>query len=487
MIGLDIPRYLWIYRGEQDSPISLLQSTMDQDQEEDSDDSDDAEVVPPVIDLLGGTEDELATIWEDDKVIKITDDDGKKRWKCKWCSNDFATWNATKAIAHVSRTKGRDVKLCNGRIDEKHKKMYHQLAGRMLKKRERTHERHSDVARSIEQHNSNTAVSLDASRRGGGNVSAKKSRKCEPSPEAASAVSSISKGRGALIQLKIHDGPNPSADSSLTMAISDCIHSLGLPFSVASQPKFRKVIHLAKTVGSGYKPPGRNEVAGPLLKLNYDAYMEKNEQQLLKQADIYGVTLHGDGATVRKKPLTNILAAGVHMPAFVLEIADATGHMEAGGKKDARYVASIFRPHIDRIERQQRWTVDLVAFDGASNVQKGGEILLAAYPRATLIHGAEHVISLFFQDCFQFVELRTLDRIVRGAYRVFGSGSMHGPYATFQKHAKTHNNGKNIGLYKSSDTRMGGHAIAMMRFVRLKRAAQSTVTSAEFLKYKVSA
>jgi hypothetical protein len=55
MIGLDIPRYLWIYRGEQDSQISLLQSTMDQDQGEDSDDSDDAEVVPPVIDLLGGT------------------------------------------------------------------------------------------------------------------------------------------------------------------------------------------------------------------------------------------------------------------------------------------------------------------------------------------------------------------------------------------------------------------------------------------------
>jgi hypothetical protein len=97
---------------------------------------------------------------------------------------------------------------------------------------------------------------------------------------------------------------------------------------------------------------------------------------------------------------------------------------------------------------------------------------------------AQNTLSLCFQDCFKFPELQTLDRIVRSAYRVFGS--MHCPYATFQKHSKTHNNGQNIELYKSSDTRMGGHAIAMMHLVRLKNAAMSTVTSAEFQKYKVS-
>jgi hypothetical protein len=115
----------------------------------------------------------------------------------------------------------------------------------------------------------------------------------------------------------------------------------------------------------------------------------------LKEAKIYGIIVHGDGATVWKKPLTNILAAGVHMPVHVLERSNATKHMEGGGKKDARCIASLVRPHIDRIEEKARWTVDLVAFDGASNVQIGGEILLAAYPRATLIHGTKHVISLF--------------------------------------------------------------------------------------------
>jgi Zn-finger protein len=118
---------------------------MDSSQEQEEEDE-----IPPVIDLLGGPEAELPTIWDDDKVCKITDKQGKRRWKCKWCYNDFATWNATKAIAHVSRTKGRDVKLCNGQIDEAHKKVYSKLAARMLKKRERSYKRHADVNRSIE-------------------------------------------------------------------------------------------------------------------------------------------------------------------------------------------------------------------------------------------------------------------------------------------------------------------------------------------------
>jgi hypothetical protein len=62
--------------------------------------------------------------------------------------------------------------------------------------------------------------------------------------------------------------------------------------------------------------------------------MDKNEKQLLKEAKIYGVTVHDDGAMVQKKPLTILLVAGVHMPVYVLEIDDATKHMEAGVVKD---------------------------------------------------------------------------------------------------------------------------------------------------------
>ena len=44
--------------------------------------------------------------------------------------------------------------------------------------------------------------------------------------------------------------------------------------------------------------------------------------------------------------------------------------------------------------------VDLVYFDGASNVQKAGDILKVNYPRMTVCHGSENVVALFFSDVF---------------------------------------------------------------------------------------
>ena len=45
-----------------------------------------------------------------------------------------------------------------------------------------------------------------------------------------------------------------------------------------------------------------------------------------------------------------------------------------------------------------RKMIDLFCVDGASNVQKAGEAISAVFPRCTTIHGAEHLLSLFFSD-----------------------------------------------------------------------------------------
>ena len=71
-------------------------------------------------------------------------------------------------------------------------------------------------------------------------------------------------------------------------------------------------------------------------------------------------------------------------------------------------------------------------------------------------------------------------------YGWFGSGSHHAPYAIFQKYAKAHNGGRPIGLIRASDTRMGGHFIAFLRLMRLKKALHSAVLSPEFLRLKVA-
>jgi hypothetical protein len=49
--------------------------------------------------------------------------------------------------------------------------------------------------------------------------------------------------------------------------------------------------------------------------------MEKSMKLLLKESETYGLTVYGDGATVKKTPLINILFAGAFVPALVMEIA----------------------------------------------------------------------------------------------------------------------------------------------------------------------
>ena len=40
--------------------------------------------------------------------------------------------------------------------------------------------------------------------------------------------------------------------------------------------------------------------------------------------------------------------------------------------------------------------IDLVAFDGASNMQKAAKLMAEHYPRVTVIAGLEHTVSLIF-------------------------------------------------------------------------------------------
>jgi hypothetical protein len=59
----------------------------------------------------------------------------------------------------------------------------------------------------------------------------------------------------------------------------------------------------------------------------------------------------------------------------------------------------------DESKRALKGVVDLVLFNGASNVQKAGKILAIHYPPITVVHCAEHVTSLFFKDVYTNVSL----------------------------------------------------------------------------------
>ena len=157
-------------------------------------------------------------------------------------------------------------------------------------------------------------------------------------------------GRG-MMQLKLC-GPNtdPNAPAMMDAALADFLHSHCLPFSLAEDPKLLGMIRVARLLGPNYKPPRRELIGGEYLDAIYMESWKEQMTSLLSEAKIFGVTVFGDGATIKSIPLVNVLAAGVNNPFALLDIADCTNHLAKGGKKDGRHIANIGMPIIKQME-----------------------------------------------------------------------------------------------------------------------------------------
>ena len=390
-------------------------------------------------------------VWDFDKVKRLGTDQKHGSWKCLWCSAEFKGWNATKVLAHLSKTKGRDIKACVANIVKESLIGYKAL----LKKKD---DEKAKRKRSGEQFRESLEATQDSN---------------------ATLLEQQSK-RPHLFQGQIDAG----GKSKLTMAIADFVFSKGLAFSATEGQHFKRILELAKCVPSTYVPPARKQICGELLTLNYNQKIAAYKVTLLKEADIFGLTLFGDGATVRRMPLINIMASGVYETAAVLEIVDCSAYLASGGKKDAKYISSLFLPHMSELDPQKR-LIDLLFFDGASNVQLAGALCKVHFPRITVLHGAEHVVSLFFADVAKLPPIKRLITVYRNIYSIFGSGARHAPYALFKAQSLLFNHGRGIGLIRAADTRMAGYFIALHRMLRLKNVLQATVSSVQFQELKL--
>ncbi len=144
-------------------------------------------------------------------------------------------------------------------------------------------------------------------------------------------------------------------------------------------------------------------MSGKLLDTLYVSNWKSQMKTLMSEARIFGLTIFGDGATIKTIPLINILATGVNNSFALLNVVDCSNQASAGKKKDAKYIACLIHPFIEKLELEcdglsnnLTGAVNFVFFDGATNVQNAGKILAAMHPRISVGHGAEHVVSLFF-------------------------------------------------------------------------------------------
>ena len=101
-----------------------------------------------------------------------------------------------------------------------------------------------------------------------------------------------------------------SIETRLTVAIADLIISEGLTFKLFQKPRFKKVLELARTVSKCHQYPNRKLIYKDILDVIHDQNMERNLSLIEKESDISGLLFIGDGATISRVPLLNILVSG---------------------------------------------------------------------------------------------------------------------------------------------------------------------------------
>lgn len=363
----------------------------------------------------------LKTIWNCQFVTK-----NQGSWTCGWCGITFNPDHSKRAVCHLLKIPGNKIRACSATISPENHAAYQVLYDATVKwsekrtgikeGKERIMQERQDatVAAVMDQMEMRTIVKENGKKSKDSAVAkppnhqsnmstfvtaTKRTKVARSSPAQAVRHEENQPSLSAMQDRKTQQDIRACNNTKLSVAIADMIHSDGLPFSFAGSSRLAKVIRLSKLVDKDFKPPSRNVVAGSLLELSYKANWEENKEILLAEAEMFGISLLGDGATIGKMPLMNVLAMSGDNPPIVAGIHDCTDHMAAGGKKDARYIADMFEEWVEELDPgKNNGVVDSFFFDGASNVQKAGEVLSITNPGAVCLHGAEHVISLFFSD-----------------------------------------------------------------------------------------
>ncbi len=183
-----------------------------------------------------------------------------------------------------------------------------------------------------------------------------------------------------------------------------------------------------------------------------------------------------------------VLGSSSNNPFALLDIVDCTSEMAKGGKKDAKYIMGLLKPIISQIEEikdpnnqktEHRGVVDLLLFDRASNVQNAAKLASITYPHITVVHGAEHVVFLFFKDIFtKMPVLQCLSQFSKRCQNIFGS-TCHSPHAIFKKHSIMHNR-IYIGFIQISECHMARELIGLLRLLRLRDILSATIALKEF-------
>jgi len=344
---------------------------------------------------------EYDTVWDSDYLSHEIDEKGKPRWNCKHCGGTWSGQNYTKALYHVCKVPGADIKPCRGMIPEDYSRRYQKVLAQKVKGADSRKKQENIIHLDLDRREDDTLAFLQMAKssrpRSPYKVSGddSSSLKCPPellnpvdltdpdegnftSPHTSSISTELSVSSGGSTRkqkvfnqsfINLADGKTaPKAKEGLDIAIAHYLIAKQRPFYEAEEFLFSRILSAARLVNSTYKPPGRNEIGGDLQDATYLSYYQDELCKLLKDANVFGLAIYGDGATIKTVAQINILAASPNNPGCVLDVVDCSKHMSVGGKNDATYISNAMLPLMTSIDPNKR-LFNVIAFDGASNEQ----------------------------------------------------------------------------------------------------------------------
>ena len=72
----------------------------------------------------------------------------------------------------------------------------------------------------------------------------------------------------------------------------------------------------------------------------------------MKESGVFGLTIFVDSFTTLSTLFIRKLEVGVRNKVGLLDIADCTGCVSKGIKKDAKCISKLFIPHIERLDKK---------------------------------------------------------------------------------------------------------------------------------------
>ena len=469
--------------------------------------------LPNEVVVAGETEalpEKLSTIWQSPFIRKFVTENGVSCWQCLHCNNSKRGHNASKVTKHVTGLGNQNVSICRGAISAEWRVLYRDLALTNMEKVAQQKSAAAEFNRVQERHDSRSLQAVQKAKQARSSKSTSSSKSMSSTSLSSPTVcdskvyhfvgrpcSGIRSDRGLTTwqrkqkpnpipqgQMTLASGlPNPTGNEDARNKVARYLINTNKPMSDVEDKLFRSMCLSFRNVDSKFEFPNRGTMTNRYLPAHAKSRRDDSYNKLQFNASVFGIVIFGDGATIKRLPLINLLASSGMCPSALLEIVDCTKHMASGGIKSAEYIAGLMTPHVEKLGKDN---VDLFLFDGASNVQKAGQLMAIDYPRTSCFHAAEHLMSLYLGDICSFQPVLLLCNFYKKVYGYFG-GARHKLYAVFAKHTRAHNklNGHSLQMFKMCKLRMAIVLYCFVRWCRVKDALLDTLCCTETIECNV--